>query len=77
VFEEMDLRKEQFWQMEELQNKHSEEECDVSESDKKLSESKGFSHLVFEFNVAKITRCWQLIPEHGRRRFRQIIIILI
>jgi hypothetical protein len=34
----MDLRKEQFWQVEESQNKHSEEENDVSESDKKLSE---------------------------------------
>jgi hypothetical protein len=38
VFEEMDLRKEQFWQVEESQNKHSEEKNDVSESDKKLSE---------------------------------------
>jgi hypothetical protein len=36
VFEEMDLRKEQFWQMEELQNKHSEEKNDLSEPDTKI-----------------------------------------
>jgi hypothetical protein len=40
VFEEMDLRKEQFWQMEQLQNKNSEEKNDVSEPDKKSSECK-------------------------------------
>jgi hypothetical protein len=40
VFEEMDIRKEQFWQMEELQNKHSKEKNYVSEPDQKLSECK-------------------------------------
>jgi hypothetical protein len=40
VFEEMDLRKEQFWQMKELQNKHS--ESDVSGSDKNDRNVKDF-----------------------------------
>jgi hypothetical protein len=51
VFEEMHLRKEQFWQMEELQNKHSEEKNYVSEPDKKLSECKRLSHLVCELRI--------------------------
>jgi hypothetical protein len=43
VFEEMDLRKEQFWQMKELQNKHSEKKNDVSGSDKNDRNVKDFA----------------------------------
>jgi hypothetical protein len=43
VFEEMDLRKEQFWQMKELQNKHSEKKNDVSGSDKNYRNVKDFA----------------------------------
>jgi hypothetical protein len=45
VFEEMDLRKEQFWQMKELQNKHSEKKNDVSGSDKNDRNVKDFRIL--------------------------------
>jgi hypothetical protein len=53
-----------FEEMEELQNKHSEEKNDVpkwSEPDKKLSECKRLSHLVCEFDLAKLTHRCQLI----------------
>jgi hypothetical protein len=45
VFEEMDLRKEQFWQMKELQNKNSREKNDVSGSDKNDRNVKDFRIL--------------------------------
>jgi hypothetical protein len=65
-----------FEEMEELQNKHSEEKNDVpkwSVPDKKLSECKRLSsHLVCEFDLAKLTHRCQLIAEHGRRRVRLI-----
>jgi hypothetical protein len=77
VFEEMDIRKEQFWQMEELQNKHSEEKNYVSEPDQKFAECKRLSHLVCEFDLAKLRHRCQLIAEHGRRRVRLIKIIKI
>jgi hypothetical protein len=66
-----------FEEMEELQNTHSEEKNDVSEPDKKLSECKRLSHLVCEFDLAKLTHRCQLIAEHGRRRVRLIKIIKI
>jgi hypothetical protein len=66
-----------FEEMEELQNKHSEEKNGVSEPDKKLPECKRLSHLVCEFDLAKLTHRCQLIAEHGRRRVRLIKIIKI
>jgi hypothetical protein len=74
VFEEMNLRKEQFCRN---KSKYSEEKNDVTEPDKKLSECKRLSHLVCEFDLAKLTHRCQLIPEHGQRRVRLIKIIKI